>query len=400
MNEFNNVHDSGFAVRGGPSLINAALLACGVSVAGGVLGGCKLVEATNWNLEQLHGEGGRHRRAVELESHLGYFVGHTLGQVGGQLSRLGGEEVDGSGEGEARQVTSADALAASEEARAAVRHAGGGVSLKHLVSPERTCLGQLRDLAAYDAGEPLVAALQVGWFARLAVDDPWTLCRERAVLELGRHGRRLELRPGDLEGLPAGVAVAQPSQVAASLATLMEALRGGSAGEIEGACRELLTLPLDLFGARRLLRGLTLLLGSEARHGAARPLLLETTLRLESICVGRSLTLAFQDPQPRVRAAAMEAGVRAVGPQLLDDFLLQLKYFPEEEERVRLFALIAEHAPAILDADRAANRALEVAAADLAEAGQEAAAPADRGGARLMLLYREAVGSHSSGWVS
>jgi hypothetical protein len=225
-------------------------------------------------------------------------------------------------------------------------------------APEAHCLAELRDLAQYNTSTPRVAALQVSWFARLAVEDPWTLCRERAVLELGAHGKRLGLQRLDLAGLGDGETAAGAPWVARVLARLVKWTRadlaigrtadaeggfGEQRGELELACAEVKALPLDLAGARRLLRGTAHLVGSASAHGAARAPLEDVTRHLERTCVARALAQALADRAPQVRAAAIAASVEAVGPLILADFVAQLGGFPEEVERVRLFSLIEQH---------------------------------------------------------
>lgn len=355
-----------------------------------LLGGCQLVGATTWNLDQLHEPDGRHRRKAELESHLGFLLRHSFGKLGGQFG--GREPGDAEGEGGSRD----DPGAAQRPLDASGGDDGGGErgrgmgGAKPLAAAERACFVALVDLAAYDSAEPRTAATQVSWFARLAVEDPWTLCRERSVLELGAHGQRLGLTMLELDGLPEGVAASAAPDVANALAEVLEAARGARArgengdlerGELEGACARLVALPLDLAGARRLLRGVSFLIGSEALHGESHGLLVDVSRHLQRICVARALVLAFLDPAGRVRAAALDASAVAVGPAILGNLMRQVRFFPEEVERTRLYGLVAEHG-----LDAALALATEERGVDRAELLRE----------QLLFLAREASNPRNS----
>ena len=119
-------------------------------------GACHVVESKDWNLEQLHEANGHHRYIGALEGDFEYFM---------------------------RQKVAAPLVSAGSTL--AVK------TPKSVEAPADECLDNLIALEEFDPGDPRVAGLQVEWFARLAVDDPWRLSRERAMLALGRAGQRV-----------------------------------------------------------------------------------------------------------------------------------------------------------------------------------------------------------------
>ena len=242
---------------------------------------------------------------------------------------------------------------------------------KRVENPPQTCLENLVGLVSAAQSSPREQALLVRWCARIAVQDPWTLSRERAVIELGRLGRRLDCTgPGAVEPSPGSAA--GPEQVRAALldigraaarqvgpaddaawqadfgaAATAEKLEPGSSpepGDLPVACQSLAQLELDLDGALRALHGLTLVCGGgwgrEQRLGPTLLLALDLERRCVRFALARALGDTGSDPagalaqakgQPawnpalgpdsaRVRAAAIEASALARG----EDFVREL----------------------------------------------------------------------------
>lgn len=295
--------------------------------------GCRSVASKASNLGQLHDEATRHRYHGVLESDLEFFLRH---EVAGVLRGAG--------------------------ARLAEKDPSG------IEDPSQHCLENLVDLQRYSADDPRSRALRVEWFARLAVDDPARLSRERATLALGPIGGAIE----------AGVPVALPKEqqpapaqtVSDACAALVRGVRGRlDPASLEGkpalgvddACKAIEALVLDREGARRALSAVSQLATIRGLGDAEEERLLRTATDLERRLVRQSLAAALKDPEPIVRAAAVEASVACAGVAVLDSMLLHLEREPAPEVLVRLLTIVRARglpeAPAELPAkDRSAWR--------------------------------------------
>jgi hypothetical protein len=275
------------------------------------MAGCHVVEAKAWNLSELHDESTRHRYTGALEGDIEYVFRH---QIAGSLA-IGGASFENKAPGP-------------------------------IEDPSRVCLENLIELEAFGAGDPRVAALQVEWFSRIAVEDPWVLSRERAVLGLAQAAERLNA--GVPAGLPKGTKTAGAEAGSEALAGLVRAAGPVIAGrvtaterlDLESACRIVSDLVLVLDGARRLLLA-TASLGNAAgrSNNAARPLL-ELAEELQRRCVRLALAAALLDRDPRVRAAAVEAAVASAGLSVLQGILAQLDRESAPEVLLRVLELV------------------------------------------------------------
>ena len=248
-------------------------------LAGLFAGGCHVVEAKVSNLDQLHDEDGRHRYSAALEGDLEYFLRH---RVAGLLTTTGAW------------------IAAKEPST--------------VEDPAGECLANLLDLGDFPRQDPRIAGRQVEWFARLAVDDPYRLSRERCVLALGRAGA----------GLAAGVPVplartevaSGPEALAEALTAVVRsfrelreasgAVRATRELDLEAACAVVAELPLDLDGALRALRVATDLVRSAGLSDPDFEPVRALANDMQRVCIRRALASALLDEDPLVRAAAVE----------------------------------------------------------------------------------------------
>ena len=277
-----------------------ALAVSAVSIGGA---GCRVADARVANLREVHHPDGRPKRVGVVRNDLQYLLGTALGRLN----------------------VRAEQLRVGKE--------------KEIEDPLGVCFQNVLGLADCDRDETRVLLLQAEMFGWLAVQDTYALTRERCLLELADVGRRLgvrepaPLRPVDgAEGElppPAG-----PEEIAAVLSGLVRAARpllGATAaaddpfaevaapdaaaeGEaLSRACAAARDLPLDLDGARRLLDALIGLSGGDALERPA----LEPLRRLRDDVARRIVANAFagglDDPEPRVRAAALAGLVRLAG---------------------------------------------------------------------------------------
>src|SRR5262245_63477014 len=88
--------------------------------------------------------------------------------------------------------------------------------------PCQVCLENMVGLAGRDSEDPDVRAAQVDIYARYAKIDPWSLTRERCVIQLGKLGELVGLREAPVE--PATGPVATPDDAREALAALVRAV--------------------------------------------------------------------------------------------------------------------------------------------------------------------------------
>ncbi len=300
------------------------------------LAGCRSFDARVYNLKNLHDEGGLHVREAELVSESSFAVRELLRSL--------------------RQSPQSKSAPAP----------------KRVENPPQTCLENLLGLARSKPASPREQALLVAWCTRIAMRDPWTLSRERAVIELGRVGRRLDCS-GTFSAEPAASSAASPEQVRDALLVVARtaareaqlasnpawqadfgfpeqsadqaSVSAAVAEDLPAACQALAQLELDLDGALRALQGLTLVCGHAWERDARFAPTLALALDLERRCVRFALARALRedgrdqsgsdpglagppamdgatDPAwARVRAAAVEASALARGADFLRELM-------------------------------------------------------------------------------
>jgi hypothetical protein len=273
------------------SLSPCAVRACGISAAlvprflvfglafllSG-LAGCKVADAKIYNLSELHDGESHHRYNAALEGDFEYIIRHEL--LG--LFQTAGKD-----------------LAAKSDSR--------------VDAPADECLENLIELEEIDSGNPVTAGRQVQWFARLAVEDPWHLSRERAVLALTAAGSRLGA------GLPSALGsdqkAADADLVVSTLTPLVKTLHAvldktATRADLEQACAAVRALDLDMSGARRALEFVVTLQQTAGTRSPDVAPLAELSLDLQRVCVRRALATAIDDKDPLVRAAALRGAHR------------------------------------------------------------------------------------------
>jgi hypothetical protein len=308
-----------------------------------VLPGCMFVKspgAKDWNLSQLHRSSGSYHYTAELVGDFEFVM---------------------------RSGT------ANLPLKSAVKRPLGG-DKKPVPNPAAATLENLLALAAFDDEDERTIGLQVMWFARLAVQDPSILARERCVLELARFGRRLPIdvpEPLPPEAMPLG-----PDALGEELALLVREYRrllevGGTDRErqddLDRVCRRIEASVFDLDGGRRILFAVNHLLNGLGARAPARPPLERLSRAAQKVCIELALAEALGDPAPLVRAAALRSSVEAVGTGVLAPILLQLDREQSIEVQAAVMVLVAERGlpdvPASLDeaaAERLRERWLEV----------------------------------------
>lgn len=240
--------------------------------------GCNLAPVKVWNLEQVHAPDGSPRRKADLKGDLDYMLTEFFRQT-----NFGGEEFRAE---------------SSEEER--------------VEDPFATCFENVLELGRC-ARDEKVAALQAGAFAWLGVDCTYVLSRERCVLGLGELAGVLDLAkappaPGGEPLGPEAVKIAFDQLIA----TVRDVVASPSlAGEaLAQEAERVRALNLDRQGGLRLLRATQILLEGDEQAAVLAPLR-KLRLDLARRCALQALRAALQDRSGRVRAAALEASLRA-----------------------------------------------------------------------------------------
>ncbi len=283
------------------------------ALAAALAAGCHVVDAKAWNLKELHDDTGHHRYSGALESDMEFFFRH---QVAPSFA-VGG---------------------ARFEDKTAIA----------IPDPATACLENLIGLEAFGDRDPHIAAMQVEWFARLAVSDPARLSRERAVHGLARAGARLSagiptaLAKDQTPAGPEAVGEALAGLVRASRPVLERGLRATAAQrlDLDAACQVIEGMTLDVDGARRTLRAAADLSAAAGAGNLAAAPLSRLSEELQRRCVRQALAAALFDPEPLVRAAAVEAAVKSAGSRVLNEILVQLPHEMSPEVLVRVMDVV------------------------------------------------------------
>ncbi|MSR63236.1 MAG: hypothetical protein EXS08_12410 [Planctomycetes bacterium] len=270
----------GLTRSSGPSRAWSALAP--LCLAATLVSACHLAPAKVWNLEQLHTEDGSPKHRGRVQGDLTYLLTQTF-----RRTNFGGPEF------QAEQTKE-----------------------KRIKDPLGTCLENVVELERCESDER-VAGLQAAAFAWLAVDCTYLLSRERCVLALGELAPKLELEKAIVPAAGDAPTSAAVKALFDELVTAVRALaESPSLGTpaLVAACERIRALPLDRAGTLRLLRAANAMLSADEggdERAALRALRLELARRATTL----ALVAARADSQGRVRAAALEASVRAFPAQ-------------------------------------------------------------------------------------
>jgi hypothetical protein len=240
--------------------------------------GCRSAPVLVWNLEQLHAPDGSPKRRGNLKSELEYVLDDVFTRT-----NFGGEQFKAEAEKEER-----------------------------IEDPFGSCFENVLALAGCERDEK-VAGLQASAFAWLAVDCTYALSRERCVFALGDLAQALDLTktPPAPAGEPASAEAVKAlfDELVSTVRQVVQSpeLAGASLEQLAGRVR---ATPLDREGTLRLLRATSALLEQGENKAVLAPLR-ELRLDLARSCTTLALRSAYGDSNGRVRAAALEAGLRA-----------------------------------------------------------------------------------------
>lgn len=265
---------------------------------------CMTPDSKTYNLRELHEEDGHHKRSAALMNDVTF----SLHQIQAALFKGGKFQ-----------------LAAPKP--------------KKIEDPIEECVDNLVALAKLGSRDEGVAALQVETFARYLTIDPWQVSRQICADGLRDAGKRLDLARHPAQTYPGPVAT--PEALRDALSPLIRAVTGAASthaeSELTGACRAMAELNYDFDGLLRALSASAALLRREGRDLTRRAPLLELVVGLERRTIDVALERATTDPNPRVRAVALEAWVVAHGPAGL---ALAMTRLDTESDPVVLLALL------------------------------------------------------------
>ncbi len=269
---------------------------------------CKIAEAHAHNLDQLHEDTGRHKRQASLVSGSDY----ALQQMVASLMRRKTFELRGD-------------------------------APKKVKDPLSVCVENLIELSQFEPETENASALQVEYFARYAVQDPWQISRQICVRALGVAGLRLNLAEHPPQAMSGEIAT--PEAVRNALTPMIHATtlsaRGGEASTgLAAACQAMAALNYDLDGLLRALPASSYLLRREPLGSKNRELLLALVVDLERRTVQQALDRASTDSNSYVRAAAIEALVSARGREYLARSFPQLGTEIEPEVPLALLGMV------------------------------------------------------------
>ena len=279
---------------------------------------CRVTEAKIYNLDQLHDADSHHRYRAALEGDWEYVLRHKLFSI--------------------FKVTGANL---SEK------------SASNVEAPADECLANLIALEEADPRDPVIAGRQVEWFARLSVEDPWSLSRERAVTALAKAGERLSV--GLPRGLGSDLVPATPEILSEHLSRVVKAMRAvierqSTRADLERACNDVRALDLDLAGARRALRVASELVSAAGTRDPDLEPLTAWSDDLQRVCIARALALAIDDKEPLVRAAALSSSARIGGRAAVDAVLFErLTREGDPEVVIAILDILARLGPTAVD---------------------------------------------------
>jgi hypothetical protein len=272
--------------------VTAALLSLGL------FGSCQVPRANLANLHEAHTPSGQISYHGDIRNDLEYYLARAF--KGLLETGIAGSIQFGSDDGQS-----------------------AGPSL--IEDPLLECMENLLDLAGMDSSDPVTAGIQIEAFGWLAIDDHYHLGRERAVIELGRHARRLGIagiseRPlepataSDLSPLLAKLAKASLGSLPDSLAPLSDADSLGTPGtmtsadgEMNASISALKELALDRNGGLRVLAVCNVLLERDQDNAASADAILLLQREMQILVVGQALATSMGDSSPLVRVASFNA---------------------------------------------------------------------------------------------
>ena len=293
-------------------LISAATL-------GALLGSCVSGPAASHNLDELLDSNDELRHVIELRG----FMDELLLDLAGRAALLGAtvavadaleDDNPDALDGELLNTVQEGAVVVAAQAGQILDQVGSDqTGLVYVGDPSLEALHQLLDLLRVPSDSLAEELRLIRQLARYAAHCPGRLARERALLGMGPWLLKLEVSaPSDPPRVPA-----EEEDV---LVLLRQFITAWSEAPDEGnqnlqaSADDLLDRELDLQGLWRVLKALEAVADGDKATEEMKPILFQVARTLERRALAMALGSGLRDFDPLVRAAAMETGMRYLGP--------------------------------------------------------------------------------------
>ncbi len=293
---------------------------------GALLTSCVSGSAASHNLDELLDSNDQLRHVVELRG----IMDDLLLDLTGRVAALGATAAV------AHAIEDDDPDALDRELQDAVQVGAVGVAVQtgqildqvasdqtdlvHVGDPSLEALHQLLDLLKAPSDSLATELRLTRQLARYAAYCPGRLARERALLGMGPWLLKLEVSsPADPPRVPAEEEDVR-ELLSRFITTWSDAPRVGVQG-LQAAADDLLDRELDLQGLWRVLKALEAVAERDNATEEMKPILFRVARTLEGRALALALGSGLRDFDPLVRAAAMETGMRFLGPGFVLDAL-------------------------------------------------------------------------------
>ncbi|HIG88070.1 MAG TPA: hypothetical protein EYQ25_13655 [Planctomycetes bacterium] len=306
---------------------------------GALLASCVSGPAASHNLDELLDSNDQLRHVVELRGFSDELVLDLTGRVA-VLGATVGVAVALEDDGDLLDSVHEQAVGVAAQAGQILDQVGS--DQVYVGDPSLEALHQLLDLLRVPS-DSLAAELRlIRQLARYASHCPGRLARERALLGMGPWLLKLKVSaPADPPRVPA-----EADDVSELLRHLISAWNdapGEGIQNLQTSAEDLLDRELDLQGLWRVLKALEAVAERDKATEEMKPILFQLARTLEGRALAMALGSGLRDFDPLVRAAAMETGMRFLGPGFVLEALDSLSPSqPDSQGRVartRVFGL-------------------------------------------------------------
>jgi hypothetical protein len=281
-----------------------------VASLGALLASCVSGPAASHNLDELLDSNDQLRHVVELRGFSDELVLDLTGRVA-VLGATVGVAVALEDDGDLLDAVHEQAVGVAAQAGQILDQVGS--DQVHVGDPSLEALHQLLDLLRVPSDSLAEELRLIRQLARYAAHCPGRLARERALLGMGPWLLKLKVSaPADPPRVPA-----EADDVRELLRHLISAWNDAPEEGIQtlqASADDLLDREIDLQGLWRVLKALEALADRDKATEEMRPILFRLARTLEGRALAMALGSGLRDFDPLVRAAAMETGMRFLGP--------------------------------------------------------------------------------------
>jgi hypothetical protein len=281
---------------------------------GALLASCVSGPAASHNLDELLDSNDELRHVIELRG----FTDELLLDLTGQAIALGAtvavavaqaDDSPSAFDEELMDAVNEGAVGVAAQAGRVLDQVGSDQSeLVHVGDPSLEALHQLLDLISVPTDSLADELRVIRQLSRYASHCPGRLARERAILGLGPWLVKFEIKsPMDPPRVPAEAE--DLTKLIGQFYSDWKTAPEKGTEELQASVEALLDTELDIQGMWRVLKGLEALASQDRATPAMRPILIQLARSLEARSLAMALGSGLRDPDPIVRAAAMETGM-------------------------------------------------------------------------------------------